>query len=126
MGRCADRTIIRFAMVGKWTWEELYDVYQDTWDEVAHIGHRVDAIADMTGTNYVPPGTITQVRSFANKRPDNTGVIVFAGANTYVTAIMETVKKLFKMVGGRTVSVHFAHTLDEAREIIAQARDSIK
>ncbi len=70
----------------------------------------------------MPAGSITQVRSYANKRPENTGIIVFTGANTYVTALMQTVQKLFKTVAQRSISVRFAATLDEAHTIINEAR----
>jgi hypothetical protein len=118
----AEQTVIRFELTGKWSWQEFYSAYTSKWDEVANVGHRVDAIADVTQTQYMPAGSITQVRSFANKRPHNTGIIVFAGANSYVTALMETVQKLFKVLSQRSVPVRFAASLDEARAIIAETR----
>jgi hypothetical protein len=124
----AEQTVIRFEMNGKWSWQEFYSAYISKWDEVANIGHRVDAIADVTQTNYMPAGSITQVRSFASKRPDNTGIMVFAGANNYVTALMQTVQKLFKALSQRSISVRFAASLDDAHAVIAEARanDSTK
>ncbi|MEO8606614.1 MAG: hypothetical protein ABI690_01930 [Chloroflexota bacterium] len=118
----AEQTTIRFEMTGKWSWDEFYGSYENIWDEVTKVGHRVDAIADVTQTTHVPAGSISRVRSYASKRPENTGIIVFAGANSYLTAIMQTVQNLFKTVMQRSISIRFATTLDEARAIIAEAR----
>jgi hypothetical protein len=119
------RSIMLFELVGKWTWEEFYHAYEAQWEEVAEIGHRVDAIVDLTQSQQMPGGAINQVRRYSNRRPQTPGITVLAGANNYISAFIEAIQKLFSTLSQRTLPMQFAKTVDEARAVIAKSRAEV-
>ena len=115
-----EKRIARYEFVGKWTWEELYTVFHASWNEVVQLDHIVDSISDMTQTNSIPPSAMTHVRSLAQNRPQNTGLMILVGANTYLTMAMQTFRKLYEGTLKRDLDMVFAKSLDEAHAIIAE------
>ena len=115
-----EKRIARYEFVGKWTWDELYAAFHASWDEVVQLNHIIDLISDVTQSNNIPPSAMTHVRSLTQHRPENTGLMIIVGANTYMTVAMQTFRKLFEGTLKRDMDLLFAKSLDEAHAIIAE------
>jgi hypothetical protein len=115
-----EKRIAHYEFVGKWAWDELYAAFHASWDEIVQLDHMVDSISDLTATSTVPPSAMTHVRSLTQNRPHNTGVMIFVGANTYITMTMQTFRQIFQSALKRDLQILFAKTMDEAYAIIAE------
>src|SRR5262245_52488528 len=118
-----EQRIARYEFVGKWTWDELYTVFHASWDEVKQLNHIVDSISDMTQTNTIPPSAMTHVRSLAQNRPQNTGLMIFVGANAYLTMAMQTFRKLYEGTLKRDLDMVFDKSVEEANACIDEKQD---
>lgn len=115
-----EHTIVRYDFVGKWTWEELYETMHNSWDKVMQLPYVVDSISDFSQVHNVPPSAMTHLRSLSQNRPENTGMMVFVGANSYLTVMFQTFSKLFQTTLRREMNIQAAKTLDEARALLVQ------
>jgi hypothetical protein len=115
-----EKRIAHYQLVGKWTWDELYGSFRASWDEFTQLKHVVDSISDLTQTNTMPPSAMTHVRSLSQNRPQNAGVMIIVGANTFMTVAMQTFRQLYAATLKRDLDVLFAKSLDEAHAIIAE------
>jgi hypothetical protein len=115
-----EQKIMHYTFVGKWSWDQVYDVFQASWAEAAQLDHIVDSISDMTQASSVPPSAMTHVRSLGQKRPLNTGVMIIVGANNYVRIAMQSFQQIIAATLKRDLQIQFVKTMDEAYAIIAQ------
>src|SRR5258706_7786040 len=115
-----EKRIAYYKLVGKWTWDELYEAFHASWDEILQLNYVVDSISDLTETSTIPPSAMTHVRSLTQNRPQNTGVMIFVGANTFMTTAMQTFRQVFQSTLKRDFQILFAKTMDEAYAIIAE------
>jgi hypothetical protein len=109
-----------YKFTNKWTWDDLYESFRTSWDEFRQLDHIVDSISDFTKTNTMPPSAMTHLRSLSQNRPQNAGVMIIVGANTFITVAMQTFSKLYGATLKRDLDVLFAKSLDEAHAIIAE------
>ncbi len=115
-----EHTIVRYDFVGKWTWEELYATMYESWAEIDKLPYMVESISDFSKVNNVPPSAMTHLRSLSQNRPENTGTMVFVGANSYLTLMFQTFSKIFQTTLRREMNIQAAKTLEEARTILAR------
>jgi hypothetical protein len=115
-----DKRVAHYTFVGKWTWEELYDAFRASWDEMSQLDHMVDSISDFTQARGIPPSAMTHVRMLTQNRPPNTGVMIVVGASTYVTMMMQTFRQVYQTTLKRDMDVLFAKTMDEAYATLAE------
>jgi hypothetical protein len=115
-----ENTIVRYDFVGKWTWEELYETFYQSWDEIAKLPYTVDSISDFSRTSNAPPSVMTHVRKLSQNRPENTGIMVIVDANNFLSMMLQTFSKLLQSTLRRELNIQAVKTLAEARALLAQ------
>jgi hypothetical protein len=117
----AEKRIIYYKFERQWSWDEVYDAFQASWDDARQLDHIVDSISDLTlASSSIPPSAITHVRSLGQKRPANTGFMIVVGASTYARVAMQSFQKIFETTLRRDMQIQFARTIDEALSFLAE------
>jgi hypothetical protein len=115
-------TIIRVRFEGEWVWDDLASGLEEVDALLISVDHRVDLIIDATGSQMIPNDLLQHIREIATPAGrENEGAKVVVGANGVVRAGYG----LFRRMYGRQIKdrgLLFAGTLEEAYEIIAEAR----
>ena len=114
-----EQTVIRYRLVGAWTWEEIRVAAATSNTMLDAAGRKIDFIYDMQGSTALPQNAITRMRGFIGKEHPLTGrsVVVGAGKSMLIMlarSILGAVKKLY----GTDWNFAFADTLDEARGLL--------
>jgi hypothetical protein len=115
-----EKRLACYHFVGNWTWEETYKAFHKSWTEIEKLPYVIDSISDFTWSNTVPSGVMTHLRSLAQNRPENTRLMVFVGANPYLTMIVQNFNQLYHTVLKRELKLQFVNTRDEARLMVAR------
>lgn len=113
---CAEN-VYRFEFDGTWSWDELIAEIKHT-IEVGNRNARNDVIVYMPQGNYLPSGALTRYVEISRLTPSNEGYIIITGARTLVNATIET----FRRVAGLGNQWRTAKTLEDARQMILEAR----
>jgi len=110
-----EKTILLTVYEGNMVLEEYYRVTDETFDELSKLSHTVHTIMLRQNVRSVP-ATMSKVLQYANKKtPPNLGMNVIVGAN----AMTKMIVRIGKVVAPKlTKEVHFAESLEEARQII--------
>lgn len=113
----AEQTVIRQDYVGKWTWEEYFEMTKKTRDMISSMSHVVDVISDMKPGIIPRQGSaITFARKALSSLPPNRGIIVVV-TNPLVAALLRVFKNLDKEIGPFMYAVN---SVEEARKLIAE------
>ena len=120
-----DHTTIRYIIEGHWTWEEMNAAVavSNAWLDDAN--RKIDFIHDMSRSEGIPSGALTQLKRYIGKEHPNTGRTVVIGAkktlaNSFAQGLLDMVQKLYK----RDWGFMFADSLDEARQRLQAAHIS--
>ena len=112
-----EHTIIRYIIEGHWTWDEMNAAVaiSNAWLDMAD--RKIDFIHDMSRSEGIPPGSLTQLKRYIGKEHSNTGRSVVVGAqksiaNSFARGLLDMVQKLYK----RDWGFIFAGSLEEARQ----------
>ncbi len=116
-----ERTILRYTVIGHWTWEEFYaarDHARVLADEVAQT--KIDAIIDIRIGSMFPRNSLTHFRDMpedAHPKLEN-GTVVVVENSLFVRTLMDIMRR-----ANRTAmeNFHRARSLDEARAILIPA-----
>lgn len=116
-------TTIRYVIEGHWTWDEMNAAVSvsNTWLDT--VDRKIDFIHDMSHSEGVPSGALTQLKRCMGKEHPNTGRSVVIGAkksiaNSLAQSLLDMVQKLYQ----RDWGFMFAESLDDARTRLADAR----
>src|SRR6185369_4744326 len=116
-----EKTIIRMEVSGRWTWDEMYAASTAGYAMLDSVNHVVYPIIDFSGSLGMPNNAITHARNMMGKQHPRTGMSVFVGANTLFVSLWRVFVRLYALMS-REQDFTFANSLDEARGLIAQAR----
>ena len=115
-------TIVCYVIEGHWTWDEMNAAVavSNAWLDVAD--HKVDFIHDMSRSEGIPAGALTQLKRYIGKEHPNTGHSVVIGPQKSVTnsvarGLLDMVQKLYK----RDWGFMFAASLEEAHAKLAES-----
>lgn len=117
----AEETIIRYDILGQWSWNEYYPVMQNGTAMINAKAYRVDAIADFSRSIGLPGGAMTKTREALNNVPDHCAYTVFAGGNMIINTVTRTFTRIYPREGARIL---IASDLDDARHLIARYRQA--
>ncbi|MBC6937874.1 MAG: hypothetical protein DWB42_18890 [Chloroflexi bacterium] len=115
----AEKTIIRMAMVGHWTWDEAYAAFADGDQMLDGVNHRVGVIIDLRESKGVPPAALANARKMSEKQHPRAGMTVFVGANAFFLSLWSVFSKVYTLFV-RKHTFTFAATIEQAREILAR------
>jgi len=92
-----DKTVIRQVFDGRWTWEEFYQMNCNRIPEMMQsVDHTVHVFSDFSVARGVPiGGALTHARNVMRYYPENWGILVIVGANTFVNLLVETFRHTF-------------------------------
>ncbi len=112
------RTVIYYAVEGRWSWNELYAVINHAHALMDGVNHRVDSIIDLRKSLGVPGGPMWHGRRLASNRHPNTGRMVFVGAPPFLSTLFDTMRRIYPEAVAR---VMFAETPEEAQALLEPA-----
>ena len=73
-------TVIRYTAEDDWNWNHYHKAVQMSLFALHRIGHDVDVIVDLSGTDKIPVGAMAHVRSFGKRQnPHLTGRAIVIG-----------------------------------------------
>jgi len=117
-------TIVRYVIEGHWTWDEMNAAIavSNAWLDEAN--RKIDFIYDLSRSEGIPNGALTQLKRYIGKEHPNTGRSVVIGPQKSVTnsvarGLLDMVQKLYK----RDWGFMFAASLDEARAKLQESHE---
>jgi len=115
-----EKTIIRMEIAGRWTWDEMYQASDAGYTMLESVPHIVYPIIDMRQSQAIPGNAITHASGLMRRQHPRTGMSVFVGANTIVVSLWRAFVHVYSLFS-REQDFKFANSLDEARQLIADA-----
>ena len=118
-----EHTAIRYVIESHWTWEEMNAAVATSNAWLDTVDRKIDFIHDMSRSEGIPSGALTQLKRYIGKEHPNTGrsVVVSAQkslANSVARGLIDMVRKLYK----RDWGFMFADSLEEARRQLGEAQ----
>jgi len=117
------QTIVRYDFEGKWTWEELYPVYDQAIAMETSAPHRVDIILDMRRSLGVPSNALSHLKNISDKQPANVGASIFVTESKFLLALYNVGCKFYYKIPHYFQVVP---TIEAAHEMIAKLRMELK
>lgn len=114
-----EKTVVRMAMMGTWTWDEAYAKADEGYAMLETVDYEVGIIIDMTQSPHIPDHAISNAQAMIKRRHPRTGLTVFVRVNTFFTSMWNIFSRLYTAMAHKQNSV-FANTLEEARAILAK------
>jgi hypothetical protein len=119
------QTTIRYEIEGHWTWDEMNAAIavSNAWLDVAD--RKIDFIHDMSRSDGIPAGALTQLKRYIGKEHPKTGRSVVIGPQKSVTnavarGLLDMIQKLYK----RDWGFMFADSLETARQRLRETQPS--
>ena len=114
----ADHNVVRYDYTGKWTWEEVYAAIDQANALMHSVSHPVSIIHDLTQSAGIPSSALTHAHRITMGIPENWAVSVVVGSGMFTESLLNIFTKIYRKLGDRYQT---AHSLDEARVIIARS-----
>lgn len=115
-----EKTLFRFEMEGKWTWDEYHQIVDEAFQMIRPLDHTVDVIVIGEPRMSLPSGSaLAQLVRISRVIPNNIGLIVLVTPNGFIKAINRVLFRMSKRVGDMTV---LTDTVDEAYAVIWERR----
>lgn len=118
-----ERTVMLCEFERHWTWDEMYATLNKIKQVTDRADREIAAIIDVSQGVSLPGGSIFTPTAYAHAKKmlqmgeGGTGPIVVVGASPLIKTIYGTFRGLDK---NGLNNVNFAHSLDEARALLAQ------
>lgn len=114
------QTVVRWDLTGRWTWQEFAAAQEESDAMVISVAHLVDVIANLEQSPTLPENPLSHYRQAVARKPENRGLVVFAGAGTFVQAMGQ----IFNRVFGERIQdeIVFVATVEEARRFLDERR----
>jgi len=117
----AERTIMIYTFVGRWTWEEFYPVFDKMLRDMDTVSHKIDFIMDMLQSEYIPFGAIFHLKRAADTRHPNLGMVIYVGMNPLLQSIGQVFLKVYPKSAAK-YPFDFAISIEEARAKLLERR----
>jgi hypothetical protein len=112
-------TIMRYDIVGAWTWEELLVPHERALAEVNGLPYRVDVIVDALHASGVPTELFTHIKYLYDRRALNVGVSVIATRNPFIVRMANIGMRIFPELAEHFVVVD---SIEAALALVAAQR----
>lgn len=112
-----DKTVIRFDVTGRWTWDEFFTAHREArkmLDGVNHSVHFVTNPIDVVSFNHVPPGFLSKMMNLYRYNQRKTGVSIMVGG-PFVQVMTQLAVRIMPQVAGQ---LQTACSLDQARSLL--------
>ncbi|MBI1259674.1 MAG: hypothetical protein GC204_19580 [Chloroflexi bacterium] len=108
---------IRFDIIGRWTWDEYYQVVHQMSEMIKGMEQTIDVMVDFSRSSGIPIGAISKTRESFALAPSNSGLVVFAAGSALVNTMVFAFRKAQPKWSDKLVT---APSLDAARELLKQ------
>ena len=117
-----EKNRIRIEFESEWTWDELEQAIATSDQLIASVGHMVDLIIDIEGSNLPRDFMNAAKKLLSNPQPrENEGRRVVVGASGVMRTAYQTIQKTFgDRLNGRAVL--FDDDMSQARSILYSMR----
>ncbi|MEO8610043.1 MAG: hypothetical protein ABI690_19270 [Chloroflexota bacterium] len=116
----SEKTIARYELVGRWTWEEMTVAIKEMYAMLDSVPHAVDIIIDLSQSPSEPPrGMLAHLRTGTMEARVNWNSGVFVGVSPFVRVLINTFRRVEPGLAKRYA---VANTVDEALTIILKRR----
>jgi hypothetical protein len=114
-----ERSIFLYRFEGRWTWQDLYDVYYPGLEQVRSVSHRVDTVVDLRQSGPLPGNMLLNLKFLTDNQPPNAVLITIISTSQFVSALYEVAVKFYSKIGEYFCVVP---TLEAALETIWEDR----
>jgi hypothetical protein len=111
-----EKTAIRYVFEGLWDWDELWERSAQIRSMMNTVDHTVHLIIDMSGTSFLPQGTLNYFRVLLNTKHPQTGLTIFVGGNVYTRSLITYHARASEMT---FLDVQHVTSLEAARGVIS-------
>jgi hypothetical protein len=119
----SDKTILILDISGRWTWDELFQAYDQNLADIQQTRHTVYVLmlrAQDEFKHYVPPNAIVHSISMIRRLPSNIGMGIIVDSDSRILrAIHDAIARLYQPYGHKVAMVA---TMDEAMAQIEAAK----
>lgn len=119
-----DRTIALTILSEDWSWKEFNAVSRQYKHDLEGIDHPVFEIVMFAGSHkyWLPPNALSYGRNLVQAQPENVVMTVLVTTNNFIIGMTGIFTRLF----GHSYRLEVAHNIDEARAIIAVAKQYVQ
>jgi hypothetical protein len=113
-----EKTIIRYDLTGRWTWDEFFATYAEASGMLASVEHTVNFIVnplDYLSQGYLPAGTLQKTIGLYRNGPPNTGITIVVGAGSFFRSLHGISQRIYPKAAAR---YKFAISIEEARSML--------
>lgn len=115
-----DKSIIRMAITGDWTWEEYHDGTHQVSEMMNDVDYRVDVVMEMGEAGPLPMSAASlHLKSGLERMPDNHGVTVIVEADKLTRMVIESLDRVLPAARDH---FFFAGSVSAARRVILVQR----
>jgi len=114
-----EKTIMKYDMIGTWSWDDFYPVYDRAIVEEKAQNHTVYIVVDLRQSKSMPPNMLTHVKNISDHQPDNVGVNVIISNNRFIKMMFDIAVRMHSKIAHY---FQIAHTLDDAIGLIQTAK----
>lgn len=116
----SEENTLRYDLEGTWEWEEIREGVNTVFDLMDSANtERIGAIIHFKDSVKIPKGGMKHFSVLTERSHPKAGLTVIVGAGRWLKTTIKTASNLYRM-SGRSLDFHYADTLDEARQLIAQ------
>lgn len=115
-----EKTVIRYDMQGRWTWDEFYLAYEEAKTMLRSVPHTVHFITqplDSLSNGYMPTSALTHIINIYRKALPNSGATVTIGNSNFARAMVSILGRVAPNAANKFL---FAKSLEEARLLLAK------
>lgn len=118
-----EQTVLLCEFEGKWTWDDMHHMVKTIRQVTDKADREIAAIVDVRQGVSAPGGSFFTPQGFDNAKEllkaadKGTGPIVIVGVNPIFKALYEAASKMNPRA---TANIHFADTMQQARQWLAE------
>lgn len=112
-----DKTVICYRMVGRWSWDEFYVIWQDSMVMIRSVTHQVNGIVDLSQSVGMPQGALLKTAYMLRNQPANAGLTIIVNGGDFVNLLIGSLKRVAPREGRH---LGIALTVEAARKIITE------
>ncbi|MBN2305085.1 MAG: hypothetical protein JXQ72_11435 [Anaerolineae bacterium] len=115
----SEKTAIRYDFDPMWTWQDFVAATQEDDALFDSVDHTVHLVLNMQQIKTFPSNPLQHLKRLSGHLNPQLGLIVCVGNNAWATKVLEIFYKVYGQRAEGLTGVESVHTLDEARQIIA-------
>lgn len=118
------KTVLRYLVEGQWNWNDYHKAVRMSLFALHGLDHDVDVVIDMTGTEKLPAGAATHIRSFGKRdNPCLTGRAIVIGMDAgFVQRLLGETSESERVLQSGDQYIYFVDDEEAAQTLLDQWR----